>query len=720
MKVGPDQHKDSEIPFTNPFGLSIEDLCRIPEKYMKRKLDDDIEAIQLLGGTDEILKKLRTNKDTGLSQSDDLLEREKAFGSNHPKVQKQNTYCEICWETLKDLTLRILIISGIVSMILGGSLGDHKAYGWIEGFAIIVAVVVVVNVTAVNDMQKQKKFLDLQEQNRKIKIVTRLREGTWKSVHPRELLVGDIVKLENGIIIPADGVLLEAYHVETLEATMTGENDNIKKVSFGEALLAREEFFQMNPALRDLGFEEDRHHDVPSPVVLSGTNLAEGFGTMVVVAVGKNSCEGRIVELAEQEEEATPLMKKLDSLAESIGKCGLAAAVITVIAIFLRIIIERSTRGEWDDGNPAQDFVDAFIIGITVLVVAIPEGLPLAVTISLAYSVKKMQKDNNLVRKMHACETMGGANMICSDKTGTLTQNKMTVSEFWAGGSLVSFERTRISHQTFQAEYLHLLKESIFTNSSAYIDSSGGEVGSKTEIAMLLLMQSLGHTDYVETRKIYEARPFKPFPFSSKRKRSSIQISLENGSKRLHVKGASEVIAEKCDYFLNAEGKLQEMTRDELGNVEKVIENMTERALRVIALAYKDLQTDFDLEQVDDLGFPMVENNGLTLIGLAGIRDPIRDEVPEAVRKCQRAGITVRMVTGDNKATARAIAKECFIISSENHIVMEGKEFSIRTGGTVCKKCQVKDCDCPRTKAEAKKVDKKIRKDVVKNFESFK
>ena len=721
MKVGHHPYNDSETPFSSSFSVTSEDLIKIPEKYMKRKLDDDIEYITSLGGLNEIIKKLKTSKDTGITMKDNYKEREFYFGSNKPREVKRDTYCQICWEALGDLTLRILIVSGLISIILGSSLDEHKEYAWIEGFAIIIAVVVVVNVTAVNDMQKQRKFLDLQEQNRKIKSVDLLRDGVWSSVHPNDLLVGDIIRLENGITIPADGILIEAYQVETLEASMTGENDNIKKVNYSESVEIRNEFMKNNPGLADLAFNEDRHHDIPSPVVLSGTNLAEGFGLMLVIAVGKNSCEGRIVELAEQESESTPLMLKLDSLAESIGKGGLGAAIITVLALFLRIIIVRSTTDNgWDGGNPAQEFVAAFIIGITVLVVAIPEGLPLAVTISLAYSVKKMQKDNNLVRKMHACETMGGADMICSDKTGTLTQNKMTVSEFWAGGALVSFERSRPSHKTFQAEYLHLLKEAIFTNSSASIDLSGKQTGSKTEVAMLLLMQNFGHNDYEETRKIYKNRPFKLFPFSSKRKRSSIQISLENGKKRLHVKGASEVLAEKCSHFLTADGSLREMTDYELGNVNTVIQDMTERALRVIALAYKDLKTDIDLDELNSAGFPAVEDSGLTLIGLAGIRDPIRDEVPDAVKKCQRAGITVRMVTGDNKATARAIAKECFIVTSEDHVVMEGKEFALRTGGTVCKKCKVKVCDCPRTKADAKKSGVKIRKDVVQDFESFK
>ena len=714
MKIEP--NPEVELPLFNPFNLSAKDLSEVVDSYRSRKLAEELDSIIELGGLEDLLNKLQTSKESGLTSTDSHSHRVRVFGVNKLPKEKLATYCEICWEALKDKILRILILAGIVSIVLGGYLGDHPEYGWIEGFAIIVAVAVVVNVTAVNDIQKQRKFSDLKKANKKAKCVTLLRDGVWSSVHPKKLLVGDIVRLENGLTIPADGILLEAFQIEVVEAAMTGENDNIKKLPFHESKKSRDEFYKL--CYSDLNINEDKHHEVPSPVVLSGTNLAEGFGSMLVIAVGKNSAEGRIMDLVEQDSDSTPLMKKLDKLAGTIGKGGLVAAAITIAALFLRIIIFNSINHSWSS-KIAKNFIDAIIIGITVLVVAIPEGLPLAVTISLAYSVKKMQKDNNLVRKLHACETMGGADTICSDKTGTLTQNKMAVSEFWAGGLSYDFEKTQPSHKTFEAEYLHILKESIFTNSSAYIDPNKGEIGSKTEIAMLVLMINLGHSDYIETRLNYFEKFHKIFPFSSRKKKSSILITLDNYRTRVHVKGAAEVLIKSCAFYLDCKAQVQVIRQEELDLIQGKIQKMTEKALRVIALAYVDVKNDSQMEEVDGFGGNLIEDKDLVLIGLAGIRDPIRDEVPAAVLQCQRAGISVKMVTGDNLATARAIAKECHIITSDEQIVMEGKEFADLTGGTVCALCRVKNCNCPRNKAEAQKRNLAVRKDVIGNLERF-
>jgi Ca2+ transporting ATPase len=712
MKIEP----SPEFPLLNPFGLSAKDLTEIIDSYRSRKLAEELDVIQELGGIDEILNKLQSNKKNGLTSMNNHSHRKEIFGKNKLPKEKVATYCEICWEALKDLTLRILIISGVVSIFLGAFLGEHPEYEWIEGFAIIVAVAVVVNVTAINDLQKQKKFSALKDANKKTKFVRIVRDGVWSSVHPKKLMVGDVVKLENGLTIPADGLLIEGFQIEVVEASMTGENDNIKKLSVYDSKKHRDEFYKLN--LSDLNLHDDHHHEVPSAVMLSGTNLSEGYGLMLVIAVGKLSAEGRITDLVEQEADSTPLMKKLDKLASAIGKGGLFAALITVLSLFIRITVEKSIKDDWSK-KAAKEFVDALIIGITVLVVAIPEGLPLAVTISLAYSVKKMQKDNNLVRKLHACETMGGADMICSDKTGTLTQNKMTVSEFWAGGIAYDFEKNRPSHKTFQAEFLHVLKESVFTNSSAFIDANKGEVGSKTEIAMLMMMLALGHSDYVETRVNYLENFHKFFPFSSKRKRSSVLITLEGDKKRLHVKGAAEILVKFCCFYLDGEAVVRGLSLEDLEIINAKILKMTEKALRVIALAYVDIQNDTDFEVLDVNGFPLVETKNLVLIGLAGIRDPLRDEVPQAVLKCQKAGITVRMVTGDNMATARAIAKECHIITSEDQLVMEGKDFAEKTGGTICSICRVKVCSCPRSKSESKKSGKSLRKDVISHPDQF-
>ena len=723
MKVEPSYFLDQEVPLIGSFQISVKEASDIVEAYRKRTLGEDIRLIEEMGGVNGLIEKVKSNKTTGLLSTEEYQERINVYGRNKPPKEKKFTYLELCWIALKDPTLRVLIVSGLVSLIIGVVLEKHPEYAWIEGFAIIAAVIVVVNVGAINDFQKQNKFNALKKQNRAGKQVTILRDGNWFTVHPKALLVGDIVKLENGVTIPTDGILLESSGAEVVEAAMTGENDNIKKLSFKESLAFLEDYTRSHPEVLDTRNEVDRHHDVPSPVLLSGTNLAEGIGIMLVIAVGKNSAEGRIMELASQAEIETPLTRKLNKLTETVAKIGIACALITSISLYIRFGAEFSTRDEgFDKSSDPGKLVKNFIIGITVLVVAIPEGLPLAVTISLAYSVKKMQKENNLVRKMNACETMGGADMICSDKTGTLTQNKMTVNEFWAGATCITAEKAASPGKVVKPESLYLIKEAIFTNTSAYIDPSKGEQGSKSEIALILFMISLGHGDYKETRQSYFERFFKLFPFSSKRKRSSVVITKENQQKRVHMKGAAEIVLKSCKTYLNSDGETRIIDQDALAQFNSIIFNMTDRALRVLALAYKDLvvEKETNLEEIDLNGFPAIENFGYTLIGFAGIRDPLRDEVPDAVKKCQMAGIKVRMVTGDNKATAKAIAKECYIINSDADVVLEGKEFAELTGGTICELCKSKICPCPRNDKEKEKSDRKIRVDVVCNFDKFK
>jgi magnesium-transporting ATPase (P-type) len=307
---------------------------------------------------------VKSNQATGLLSTDDFSERIEYYGRNKPPKDKKFTYFEMCWNALKDPTLRVLVVAGLVSLIIGVVLEKHPEYAWIEGFAIIVAVFVVVNVGAINDFQKQNKFNALKKQNRASKQVTILRDGIWLSKHPKLLLVGDIVKLENGVTIPADGILIESSGAEVVEAAMTGENDNIKKLSFNESLAFLHDYINFHPEALDSTAEVDRHHDVPSPVLLSGTNLAEGIGTMLVIAVGKNSAEGRIMELASQSEMETPLMRKLNKLTETVAKIGIACALITSISLYIRFGVEFAVKDkEFDNSSDPGKLIKNFISG---------------------------------------------------------------------------------------------------------------------------------------------------------------------------------------------------------------------------------------------------------------------------------------------------------------------------------------------------------------------
>ncbi|XP_072276346.1 plasma membrane calcium-transporting ATPase 2 isoform X1 [Pyxicephalus adspersus] len=384
--------------------------------------------------------------------------------------------------------------------------------------------------------------------------------------------------------------------------------------------------------------------------------------------------------------EKSVLQGKLTKLAVQIGKAGLVMSAITVIILVLYFAIDTFVvqKRQWlPECTPIyiQYFVKFFIIGVTVLVVAVPEGLPLAVTISLAYSVKKMMKDNNLVRHLDACETMGNATAICSDKTGTLTTNRMTVVQAYVGD--VHYKEIP-DPDALPAKTLEVLVNAIAIN-SAYTskvlpDERDGalprQVGNKTECGLLGFVLDLKR-DYQTVRNVIpEEKLYKVYTFNSVRKSMSTVVKLEDGSFRMYSKGASEIILKKCSKILNAAGEprlFKPRDRDEM--VKKVIEPMACDGLRTICIAYRDFsqspEPDWDNENdiVTDL----------TCIAVVGIEDPVRPEVPEAIRKCQRAGITVRMVTGDNINTARAIAIKCGIIHpGEDFLCIEGKEFNRR------------------------------------------
>ncbi|XP_077133407.1 plasma membrane calcium-transporting ATPase 2 isoform X14 [Ranitomeya variabilis] len=592
--------------------------------------------------------------------------------------------------------------------------GEAEA-GWIEGAAILLSVVCVVLVTAFNDWSKEKQFRGLQSRIEQEQKFTVVRAAQVIQIPVAELVVGDIAQVKYGDLLPADGVFIQGNDLKIDESSLTGESDQVRK-----------------------SVDKD-------PMLLSGTHVMEGSGRMLVTAVGVNSQTGIIFTLlgasesedekkekkgkiqdgnveiiqtkAKQQDgaaamemqplksaeggdgqdkdkkkpnphkkEKSVLQGKLTKLAVQIGKAGLVMSAITVIILVLYFAIDTFVvqKRQWlQECTPIyiQFFVKFFIIGVTVLVVAVPEGLPLAVTISLAYSVKKMMKDNNLVRHLDACETMGNATAICSDKTGTLTTNRMTVVQAYVGD--VHYKEIP-DPDALPAKTLDFLVNAISIN-SAYTskvlpaEQGGGlprQVGNKTECGLLGFLLDLKR-DYQTVRNVLpEEKLYKVYTFNSVRKSMSTVVRLEDGSFRLYSKGASEIILKKCSRILNGAGEprlFKPRDRDEM--VKKVIEPMASDGLRTICIAYRDFsqspEPDWDSENdtVTDL----------TCIAVVGIEDPVRPEVPEAIRKCQRAGITVRMVTGDNINTARAIAIKCGIIHpGEDFICIEGKEFNRR------------------------------------------
>ncbi|XP_066528072.1 plasma membrane calcium-transporting ATPase 2 isoform X5 [Hoplias malabaricus] len=663
----------------------------------------------------------------------DLDKRKDVYGQNLIPPKKPKTFLQLVWEALQDVTLIILEIAAMISLGLSfyqppgegsescgaanaGAEDEGEAEaGWIEGAAILLSVVCVVLVTAFNDWSKEKQFRGLQsriEQEQKFQVV---RGSQVIQLPVADIVVGDIAQIKYGDLLPADGILIQGNDLKIDESSLTGESDHVRKSA-----------------------DKD-------PMLLSGTHVMEGSGRMVVTAVGVNSQTGIIFTLlgagGEEEEkkekkgkmqdgnmennqtkvkkqdgaaamemqplksaeggeadekekkkasvskkEKSVLQGKLTKLAVQIGKAGLVMSAITVIILVLYFAIDNFVlqKRQWlPECTPIyiQYFVKFFIIGVTVLVVAVPEGLPLAVTISLAYSVKKMMKDNNLVRHLDACETMGNATAICSDKTGTLTTNRMTAVQCYVGDVhyKVIPDPSSIPPKTLDILVSAISINSAYTTKILPPDKEGGlpkQVGNKTECGLLGLVLDLKR-DYQSIRnQIPEEKLYKVYTFNSVRKSMSTVTKLQDGSFRMYSKGASEIVLKKCSRILNEVGEQRVFRpRDRDDMVKKVIEPMACDGLRTICVAYRDFSADPEPNWDD-------ENNivsDLTAICVVGIEDPVRPEVPEAIRKCQRAGITVRMVTGDNINTARAIAIKCGIIHpGEDFLCIDGKEFNRR------------------------------------------
>ncbi|XP_033008621.1 plasma membrane calcium-transporting ATPase 4 isoform X4 [Lacerta agilis] len=697
------------------FGCSVMDL----RDLMELRSGEAVNRINdTYGGVHNICKRLKTSPVEGLSGNPaDLEKRRQVFGQNFIPPKKAKTFLQLVWEALQDVTLIILEIAAIISLGLsfyhppGGDNemcgqaaagaedeGEAQA-GWIEGAAILFSVFIVVLVTAFNDWSKEKQFRGLQSRIEQEQKFTVIRKGQVIQIPVAEIVVGDIAQIKYGDLLPTDGILIQGNDLKIDESSLTGESDQVKK-----------------------SLEKD-------PMLLSGTHVMEGSGRMLVSAVGVNSQTGIIftllgagegeeekkvkkaktqdgvaleiqplksqegVENEEKEEkkkvkvpkkEKSVLQGKLTHLAVQIGKAGLIMSAITVIILVLYFVIDTfgiQGRRWLTECTPIyiQYFVKFFIIGVTVLVVAVPEGLPLAVTISLAYSVKKMMKDNNLVRHLDACETMGNATAICSDKTGTLTMNRMTVVQAYVGDT---HYRQIPDPEAILPKILDLIINGVAIN-SAYTskilppEKEGGlprQVGNKTECSLLGFVLDLKQDYQAVRNEVPEEKLYKVYTFNSVRKSMSTVLKNPDGSFRMYSKGASEILLRKCTKILDKNGEariFKVKDRDEM--VKKVIEPMACQGLRTICLAYRDfpagVEPDWDTE--NEILFD------LTCIAVVGIEDPVRPEVPDAILKCQRAGITVRMVTGDNINTARAIATKCgILLPGEDFLCMEGKEFN--------------------------------------------
>ena len=444
------------------FGISPHRLEVVMGLYKERGNDcKDLLYFQNQSGIMSLLNKLLTTETNGIKTTKG---REEYFGSNKVFVEPVPPFCYYVWEALSDMMVRILIVCAVVQIVLGCTLSDDPSKDWIDGVSIIVAILVVVLVGSITNYQKETKFHELNEVQNEATKYTIFRNGVPNQFTSDDLLVGDLIAVNYGDIMAADCLLVEGNVIKMDESALTGESDAMKKEPYQRCM----EIYN--------SLSEKEKAKTPSPLILSGTNCIEGSGKAIVLAVGDHSQKGiirRTVDNA-QENSKTPLEEKLEDIAGMIGYFGLGAGIVTLVALFIRFgisfsqqmkeydkdskvesvmtyflfnfpykqnedKIKGSTDNELTDPKTmiAKNILDIIILCISIIVVAIPEGLPLAVTLSLAFSIKKLMDYNNLVRKMHACETMGGANYICTDKTGTLTKNEMNVFKILTGENVI-------------------------------------------------------------------------------------------------------------------------------------------------------------------------------------------------------------------------------------------------------------------------------------------
>lgn len=726
----------------------------IPVKSLYGLFDPkSLKQVAKLGGWSQILFSLNTTDDyrNGLSSDGlDLDERQRVYGKNSIPRKVPITFWQLCCDALSDTTIIILSVFAVISLILGlyetfCSPPDLDEEGrplpkldWVEGCAILLAVVIIVLVTAVNDYNKERQFMKLNSKKEDRQVIA-FRDGEKSYIPIGDLLVGDLLFLETGEILPADCILIHG-ECDADESSITGESKTIKKVTIDESLKSFD--FDGDLDIGDKG--------VSDPILLSGSKIIAGHGRAIVVCVGVNSLWGKTMMSLNIEEQPTPLQEKLEKLTSGISKYAFVAAVLLLLILLLEFSWDLY-NGEFEQFSTAKilsKVMNILITSITIVVVALPEGLPLAVTLALAFATTRMAQDGNLVRVLKSCETMGSATTICSDKTGTLTVNKMKVVEYLVGDkrylnidindrllnelpwSDELTENILLNSTAFQNKYYesdshddmiqyHEPEKSItgwirskfglnrsyqpllpspasrsstdsiarrLVPSSSSLeghprphDSTDPYIGSKTECALLSFAydkfnnSSIGHLQ--QYRDASESKFVQTVPFESSLKWSGLALKNDDGSFSIYVKGAAEIILKHCKYYKLPNGEVKELDKKSRQKIQDVMHEIASRALRAISLASFTLEANKweKLTSEEFIDFPFALD--LTV----GIQDPLREGVTEAIENCYRAGVVVKMVTGDSLLTARAISLNCGILNKETYndesCYIEGPKF---------------------------------------------
>ncbi|TYK12808.1 calcium-transporting ATPase 2, plasma membrane-type isoform X1 [Cucumis melo var. makuwa] len=600
----------------------------------------DTKKFKYHGGVEGIAQKLCTSTTNGLNgDADALNHRQGIYGVNKFAESEQRSFFVFVWEALQDMTLMILGLCAFVSLVVG-IITEGWPHGAHDGLGIVASILLVVFVTATSDYRQSLQFKDLDKEKKKISIQV-TRNGYRQKMSIYDLLPGDIVHLSIGDQVPADGLFVSGFSVLIDESSLTGESEPVMVTA-------------------------------ENPYLLSGTKVQDGSCKMMVTTVGMRTQWGKLMAtLSEGGDDETPLQVKLNGVATIIGKIGLFFAVITFAVLVQGMLsrkIREGTHWSWT-GDDALEILEFFAVAVTIVVVAVPEGLPLAVTLSLAFAMKKMMNDKALVRHLAACETMGSATSICSDKTGTITTNHMTVVKSCICMTVKeSCNITSDFSSDLPSSVVKLLLQSIFNNTGGevVINQNGKRelLGTPTETALLEFGLSLGG-DFQAERQA--SKLIKVEPFNSLKKRMGVVLQFPEGGYRAHTKGASEIVLAACDKVINSSGEVVPLDESSIKHLNVIINQFAGEALRTLCLAYMELENGFAVNDP-------IPVSGYTCIGIVGIKDPVRPGVKESVAVCRSAGITVRMVTGDNINTAKAIARECGILTDDG-IAIEGPDF---------------------------------------------
>ncbi|XP_074379779.1 putative calcium-transporting ATPase 13, plasma membrane-type [Apium graveolens] len=613
--------------------------------------DKDLEHLETLGGVEGLVSALRTDVEHGLlADSDDIKRRQEAFGTNTYPRQPTKSFFTFVVEALKDPTILILLVCAALSLAFGMK-EDGPKEGWYDGGSIFVAVFLVISVSAISDFRQSRQFDKLSKVSNNIQVEV-VRKGRRHQISVFDIVVGDVICLKIGDQVPADGVFVEGHSLQIDEASMTGESDHV-----------------------EVNLDKN-------PFLISGTKVADGYAKFVVTSVGMNTTWGEMMSsISHDSSEETPLQARLNKLTSSIGKIGLAVAVLVLVVLLIRFFTGNTKdddgKTEFNGSKTKADDVVNGVVGIiaaavTIVVVAIPEGLPLAVTLTLAYSMKRMMEDQAMVRKLSACEAMGSATTICTDKTGTLTMNQMKVTKFFLGHESMDKSFTSIASNIIELLYQGV---GLNTTGSVYKSDSGSDLefsGSPTEKAILSWAVRELNMNMEELKR--SSKLLHVEAFNSEKKRSGI-LMKKNGDNIMHVhwKGAAEMIIAMCTHYYDSLGNLKVIDDTERVEFNLLVQGMAASSLRCIAFAHSQVSEHECNDEISKL-----KENRLTLLGLVGIKDPCRPGVRKAVQDCQHAGVHVKMITGDNVFTAKAIATECGILSIDQDMdgaVVEGVEF---------------------------------------------